>query len=106
MRGNRSTATKARQSSELATEVATQVCGLFEIESWHLMFDGANRAGNAVVGRSLFWYVMYLRWNHSTTELEALTNFNASTIRTGILSIAEQLKTDRELQRKAKVLGV
>lgn len=99
-------ATKARQSSELADDVAKQVRGLFEIEAPHLLFDGANRAGNAVVGRSLFWYVMYLRWSYSTPELEALTGFNHATIRAGIMSIAEMLKTDRDLQQKAKVLGV
>lgn len=80
--------------------------GLFELENDGSLFDGMNRAGNVVVARSFFWYVMYLRWSYSTPELGALTRFNHGTIRDGIMNIAEQLKTDRDLQQKAKVLGV
>lgn len=92
--------------SGLATEIAEEVRRLFGIDSWVVMFDGGKRDGNIVMARSFFWYVMHLRWKYSTPELESLTMFDNSSIRIGILRIAEALKTDRDLQQKAKALGV
>lgn len=107
MAGNpKSLAARARDNSDLATEISGTVAELFQLEHPALMFDHSTRTGNYVMARSLFWYVMVVRWRHSYPELEAITGFNHGTIRSACLVLGESLKDDRELQAKAKVLGV
>lgn len=107
MAGNpRSSAIRARKNSQLADETAAQVAELFGLENISLMFDATNRIGKYVVARSLFWHVMSLRWKYSGPELMALSGFHHTTIREAILATSEQLKTDRDLQQKARCFGV
>jgi chromosomal replication initiation ATPase DnaA len=94
-----------RNNSRLADEIAEQVRTLFEIEASE-MFNAQNLAGNVVIARWFFWYVLHVRWNYSYPELSALCGFDDSTVRHGVLGLAEQLKTDRELQAKLRLFGV
>jgi len=88
----------------IAADVAQKVEELFSLASGSVLF--ADNTGNVVMARRLAWYVLYVRWRYSYPQLSRIWNFDQSTIRTGVLSIADDLKHNRQLQQRAKVLGV
>jgi chromosomal replication initiation ATPase DnaA len=93
-----------RQTDQIALEVARkaeELFGLLESET----FFGTN-TGNVVMARRLAWYVLFIRWRYSYPQIGAVWNHDQSTVRAGVLVICDELKFDRELQQKAKALGV
>lgn len=96
--------TAARLDNNMAREVAEQVEELFGLTKSATLF--ANQTGNVVSARRLAWYVLYVRWNFGYSQLEKIWGYDHTTIREGVIAICDSLKHDRDLQQKARVLGV
>lgn len=100
----RNQAAAENRKAQLADEVADEVCALREISKSALL--GGGQPGNVVIARWLLWYTLYVRWRCSYPEIEAMTGFDQSTIRNGVLSLGDELRRDAELRKHAAVLGV
>ncbi len=93
-----------RQSDEIALDVARKSEQLFGLLESATFFS--DNTGNVVMARRLAWYVLYMRWRYSYPQIAAVWNHDQSTVRAGVLVICDELKFDRELQQKARLLGV
>lgn len=85
-------------------EVVAQVAEAFGMKPDRLL--ERTHAGDVVTARRFAWYVLVVRWNHSQAEIGKLMGYDSTTVRTGVMAMAESLKTDRDLQSKARAFGV
>ncbi len=98
-------AAAAVRQDNLVQELGQRVIEAFDLEPGQLL-DSRNQLGNVVTARHLLFYLLHLRWSRSYPEIQRGTGFDDSTVRQGVLSIAERLKRDRALQQIARAFDV